>query len=324
MLAARRIKFKAERTKQDLLDIGKELTEAKARLSHGQFGEWLAIEFDMSERSAQRFMSVYQTYGAKSDTVSLLSDTALYLLSGPTVPDEAREQVEVEARTTGRSPTKARVQEIIAAHKPPPSPRRGELHSPLPLAAQTLATLATPAEEDEEGPGHTGDTSRSQTGDAGAIDSQGDDEQRQPDLVDLVTMEAHIWRVALLEVGHDLTKLHQWITEHDQPDPYGRIACARPHTFAEAYAVVSHEIATKYDYGSHPLPLPPDEEEPHNQQTSAIELHNSHINQISIVLSRIQQINLDQYSAITGDRTSPRKLRDITSVMIHKLKGNLR
>lgn len=119
MLSARRIKDKAERSKRDLLDIGKELTETKAKLEHGQFGDWLSIEFGMSERSAQRFMSVYETYGSKSDTVSLLNDSALYLLSGPSVPAAARQEVEQQAQTSGKSPTKAEVQQVIARHKPP-------------------------------------------------------------------------------------------------------------------------------------------------------------------------------------------------------------
>lgn len=122
MLSARRIKDKAERTNRDILDIGKELTDAKAKLEHGQFGDWLSVEFGMSERSAQRFMSVYETYGAKSDTVSLLNDSALYLLSGPSVPEAARQEVEQQAQATGKSPTKAQVQQVIARHKPPAEP----------------------------------------------------------------------------------------------------------------------------------------------------------------------------------------------------------
>jgi hypothetical protein len=124
MLAARRIKFKAERAKNDLLDIGKELTQVKERLDHGQFSDWIETEFGMSQRTAQNMMGVWRTFGDKSETVSLLTDSALYLLSGPSVPAEAREQVIEEAKETGHSPTKARVQEIIATHKPPPPPAR--------------------------------------------------------------------------------------------------------------------------------------------------------------------------------------------------------
>lgn len=148
MLAARRIKMKGQRIKTDLLDIGKELTEAKQRLPHGQFGDWLSVEFDMSDRSARHFMQVYQVYGSKSETVSVLNDSALYLLSAPSVTEEAREQAEDEAKATGRSPTKARVQAIIAAHKPPVetqnlvSPHAQNLASP-PINPTTFPTADT-------------------------------------------------------------------------------------------------------------------------------------------------------------------------------------
>jgi hypothetical protein len=132
MLSARRIKEKAERSKRDILEIGRELTETKAKLEHGQFGDWLSVEFGMSDRTAQRFMAVHETYGGKSDTVSFLNDSALYLLSGPTVPEAARQEVETQARDTGKSPTKAAVQAVIAKHKPTYTPL-----APLTAAVRT-------------------------------------------------------------------------------------------------------------------------------------------------------------------------------------------
>jgi hypothetical protein len=117
MLSARRIKVKAERSKHDLLDIGKELVAVKERLEHGQFTDWIEQEFGMSMRTAQRFMNVYETYGGKNDTVSFLHDSALYMLSGPNIPEAARQEVEEEAKATGKSPTKARVKQIIDQHK---------------------------------------------------------------------------------------------------------------------------------------------------------------------------------------------------------------
>lgn len=128
MLSARRIKDKAERTKRDILDIGRELTETKTKLEHGQFGDWLSVEFGMSDRMARHFMQVYEVYGAKTETVSVLNDSALYLLSGPSVPEEARQEVEQQAIATGKSPTKAQVQQVIARHKPAaPTLRRLDL-----------------------------------------------------------------------------------------------------------------------------------------------------------------------------------------------------
>jgi hypothetical protein len=117
MLSARRIKAKAERAKQDLLDIGKELVNVKARLAHGQFTEWIGQEFGMSMRTAQMMMNVWNVYGDKSETVSLLSDSALYLLSAPSVPETVREAVETSAKARGKSPTKAEVVAVIGQHR---------------------------------------------------------------------------------------------------------------------------------------------------------------------------------------------------------------
>ncbi|RIK38011.1 MAG: hypothetical protein DCC55_22490 [Chloroflexi bacterium] len=343
MLAARRIKMKGNRIRTDLIDIGRELTEAKQRLPHGQFGDWLAVEFEMSDRSARRYMRIYEGWGDNPEAISLLSDKALYLLADPDTPEEAKQEAIETALTTGRSPTAKETREIIAAHKPPPPPPP-PMTIDMPLGLRALDTMATPTEDDEEGP------SPGNTDSAGVIDTHSDDLDdtahdddkqhqpgtvtHQPGLVDhevgalrhLVTIEAHIWRIALLQVGHDLTKLHQWISEHDRPIHYHTDTVHhidRP-TFNEAYDIVRQEIASKYDYGSHPLLLPPDEEEPNDQPANEMERHNWRINQISAALTHIQLMDFSQYSNITGDWTSPRKLADIADTMVRKLEGNLR
>lgn len=108
------------KAQESLIDIGQRLAAVKELLPHGQFSEWCQVEFDMSQRTAQRMMAVADAFGGKSDTVSLLSDSALYLLAGPSVPEEARQEVIAEAQATGQSPTKAQVQAVIDQHKPAP------------------------------------------------------------------------------------------------------------------------------------------------------------------------------------------------------------
>ena len=119
MRSAQSIKRKAERAKHDLLEIGRELQEVKGRLEHGQFSEWIDQEFGMSLRTAQLMMNVWAVYGGKSETVSLLSDSALYLLAAPSVPEAARVEVEAAAKSSGRSPSKAAVLATISRHRPP-------------------------------------------------------------------------------------------------------------------------------------------------------------------------------------------------------------
>ena len=116
--AAIEIKTNAERAKASMITVGQKLAEVKALLPHGQFEDWCQVEFDMSQRTAQRMMAAVEVFGDKSDTVSLLSDSVMYMLSGPSVPEAARVEVVEIAQEAGQSPTKAEVQAVIDKHKP--------------------------------------------------------------------------------------------------------------------------------------------------------------------------------------------------------------
>ncbi len=104
-----------------MIEMGQRLLEVKALLPHGQFSDWCETEFSMSQRTVQRMMAVAEAFSdaEKRRSVSLFSDSALYLLAAPSTPEAAREEVIAEAQASGSSPTKARVQEIIEQHKPP-------------------------------------------------------------------------------------------------------------------------------------------------------------------------------------------------------------
>ena len=81
------------RTETYMFDTGRDLLAIKGRLDHGQFLEWLKAELRLTPRSAQRFMSVSEVLGSKSDTVSYLPPTVLYKLAAPTTPQAAREEI---------------------------------------------------------------------------------------------------------------------------------------------------------------------------------------------------------------------------------------
>lgn len=108
----------ARKAQESLLVIGQRLIEIKEVLDYGQFSDWCTAEFDMSQRTAQNMMNVAKMFGKETKLVSFLSDTALYLLAAPSTPEAARDAVIAEAQATGASPTKARVQEVIAGHQP--------------------------------------------------------------------------------------------------------------------------------------------------------------------------------------------------------------
>ncbi|MFD2676002.1 DUF3102 domain-containing protein [Camelimonas lactis] len=101
--AAERIRVRMARAAEDIFLVGRELTEQKQSLGHGQFLKWLRIEFDMSEWTARNFMNVYGTFN-KSGTVPDLPPTALYALAAPSTPEPVRAQV-LERAASGEKVT---------------------------------------------------------------------------------------------------------------------------------------------------------------------------------------------------------------------------
>jgi hypothetical protein len=91
--ATARIKDRLRRQVEDIIETGRDLLEVKSKLEHGQFERWLAEEFGMTDRSARRFMQAATWAEGKSDTVSVLTPTTIYMLSAKSTPDVVQEQV---------------------------------------------------------------------------------------------------------------------------------------------------------------------------------------------------------------------------------------
>lgn len=100
--SAMNIKPRLKRAAEDLFVIGEELASIKGRLLHGEYTNWLEIEFGLSERMAQRFVNVRERLGAKSDKLSVLIPSALYMLAAKSTPDEAIEVIEQQIDTGQR------------------------------------------------------------------------------------------------------------------------------------------------------------------------------------------------------------------------------
>lgn len=91
--------------------LGRQLTEAKALLPHGAWGDWLRDKVDFSQRQAENFMKIYEAYGdeqpslfggSNSQAFEKLNITQLLLLTA--VPEDERadfaEQNDVESMST--------------------------------------------------------------------------------------------------------------------------------------------------------------------------------------------------------------------------------
>jgi hypothetical protein len=120
------IKRLGKLTTENILEIGRLLTEVKARLTHGQFCRWLAAEFHSSERQAQRLMSAHLVFGktdTMSDLASFLEPTVVYQLAAPSTPEPARQEVLAKVEQGERVTTK-KVKAVVAKHKPSKRERR--------------------------------------------------------------------------------------------------------------------------------------------------------------------------------------------------------
>jgi hypothetical protein len=100
-----------------VIEIGRNLLIVKEHLQHGQFIAWLAAEFRLSERTAQRYMRVAEVFGSKSDTVSYLPMTILHQLAAPSTPAKVREKVIARAKA-GKPLTEDRIATLLREARP--------------------------------------------------------------------------------------------------------------------------------------------------------------------------------------------------------------
>jgi hypothetical protein len=80
-------------SRKAIIQVGKDLANAKHYLSHGAFLRWVENEVGIASRTAQGYMRVASWASSKSATVALLPPTALYALSALGVPKEVVDDV---------------------------------------------------------------------------------------------------------------------------------------------------------------------------------------------------------------------------------------
>lgn len=95
--AAERIKMRLRRTAEDIVEIGRELSEIKFQIGHGKFLPWIEAEFDMHENTARNFMKVAEKF--KSTKIVDFKPSVLYQLSAPSTPDEVIEKATEKAES---------------------------------------------------------------------------------------------------------------------------------------------------------------------------------------------------------------------------------
>ena len=114
--ATTRIKDRLSRLVPDILETGRDLQEVKGKLQHGRFERWLTQEFDMTNRTARRFMQAATWAEGKTDMVSDLTPNTIYLLSAPSTPESVQQQV-LDDLEDGKPVNHREVREVVQEAK---------------------------------------------------------------------------------------------------------------------------------------------------------------------------------------------------------------
>ena len=89
------IRFYLEQTAQNIIEVGKRLIAAKALVAHGQWQDWLQNNFQLTDRSAQRFMACTERF-SKTTLMSDLNSTQMIALLS--LPDAEETEKFIEAK----------------------------------------------------------------------------------------------------------------------------------------------------------------------------------------------------------------------------------
>ncbi len=90
---ADRIRARIRRTVEDIIETGRDLATVKDSMGFGEFTKWLDLEFSMTDRTARNYMRAAAWAEGKTEIISDLSPTTLYLLAAPSTPKEIQAEV---------------------------------------------------------------------------------------------------------------------------------------------------------------------------------------------------------------------------------------
>lgn len=109
--AAERIRGRMQLAAESIIEVGKTLNEQKDSLGHSHFMQWIEAEFDMSQSSANKMMTVARELGDKFVTVTNLGTKALYALAAPSTPEPVRTEV-LERTANGEKVTAREIETL--------------------------------------------------------------------------------------------------------------------------------------------------------------------------------------------------------------------
>lgn len=129
---AEQVRNHSRSSTNSIIAIGKALHDAKQRLSHGKFGEWVVAECGFTMRTAQNYMRAAELTD-KSEIVSRLNPAAIYRLAKASTPPDVVNRVLEMLEAGDDTPTE---QEILAL-----LPRSNQADAPADVAGNSVVLV---------------------------------------------------------------------------------------------------------------------------------------------------------------------------------------
>ena len=96
------IKTYLGKTAQNMIEVGKRLTQAKSLVQHGEWRNWLENNFTLDERTAQRFMQIAERFSLKIVDVDAFKPSQLTEML--VLPDAEETKKFIEQKATEGTP----------------------------------------------------------------------------------------------------------------------------------------------------------------------------------------------------------------------------
>ena len=105
-----------KQTIENVVEIGRRLTECKRICGHGNWLPWLEREFGSTEMTATRFINVYEMSKSNKLLDLDLPISAIYLLATPSTPEAAKIEI-VERAQAGEPLPVAEIKHLVQKHR---------------------------------------------------------------------------------------------------------------------------------------------------------------------------------------------------------------
>jgi hypothetical protein len=104
-------------TAENIMRVGEKLLEVQVKLGNGKFDAWLQAEFDWSRRTAYNFIGVFKEFRGRANFAQIdIATSALYLLSAPSTPESAKQEIIMRAEA-GEPISHTTAKAVVEAHR---------------------------------------------------------------------------------------------------------------------------------------------------------------------------------------------------------------